>query len=72
MEQCEEILFVAPLASSSINGASMSAEKESMAENCIQKDYPRSGVSSSLHLLVTEFEIRYLRTLAFGGSVNLT
>ena len=36
------------------------------------QNYPRSGVWSSFHLLVTEFEIGYLQTLAFGGSVSLT
>ena len=36
------------------------------------KKYPRSGVWSSLHLLVTQFEIGFLQTLAFGGSVRLT
>ena len=36
------------------------------------KNYPRSKVWSFLHLLVTEFEIGCLQTLAFGGSVSLT
>ena len=38
----------------------------------VEKNYPRSGVWSSLHLLVIQFEIGYLQILAFGGSVSLT
>ena len=34
------------------------------------ENYPRSGVWSSLHLLVKEFEIDCLHTLAFGDAVR--
>ena len=71
-ESLQDGLIVTSLGILQIRGKYYTWSVNVLGMKITDKNYPRSGVWSSLHLLVTEFEIGYLQTLAFGGSVCLT